>query len=192
MAGTSDDELLYEDRSFRIAGIRLPWLLVNLCGLLGTGWLLEYYQSQYKEALYLLFFVPVIMGMGGNSGSQTSMITVRGLATGRIVPERRPLWVYLFRQIKVGVLLGLLVGIVVFGIAYFKERDLLYATVVSLALLFALVLAATAGAIVPVLFQKLGIDPAVASGPLVSTTSDLLGIFVYFTLAGLMIRYLLS
>ncbi len=191
MVGTSDDELLYESRSARVAGIRLPWLLVNLVGLLVTGYLLERYQSQFDKALYLLFFVPVIMGMGGNSGAQTSTITVRGLATGRIMVVRGRIWKYLFQQAKVGLVIGLALGAVVFLIAMVKESDPTYAAVVAFALLFAVTLAALSGAVIPILFQRLGVDPAVASGPLVTTSSDILGILVYFALAGLMFKYLI-
>ncbi len=190
MVGTSDNELLYESRSARVAGIRLPWLLVNLVGLLATGYLLERFQSRFDKALYLLFFVPVIMGMGGNSGAQTSTITVRGLATGRIAAAQGRVWRYLFQQTKVGLLIGVALGVVVFLIAFFKEGNPTYAAVVAVALLFAVTLAALAGASIPILFQRLGIDPAIAAGPLVTTSSDILGILVYFALAGLMFQYL--
>ncbi len=191
MVGTSDDELLYESRSMRVAGIRLPWLLVNLVGSLATGYLLERYQTHFNQALYLLFFAPVIMAMGGNSGAQTSTITVRGLATGRIVPAHGRVWTYLFRQSQIGLVIGLALGLVVFVIALVKESDPTYAAVVAAALLFAVTLAALSGAAIPILFQKLGIDPAVASGPLVTTSSDILGILVYFALASLMFKYLI-
>ena len=85
MVGTSDDELVYQDRSFKVAGIRLPWLLFNLTGLVLAGALISFFEVTLKEALFLFAFVPAIMGMGGNIGSQTSTIAVRGLATGRIV-----------------------------------------------------------------------------------------------------------
>jgi magnesium transporter len=73
-----------QERSLRVARIRLPWLLINLVGLVIGGVLLERFQVSFKEALFLLAFAPVVMGMGGNSGSQTATVTVRGLATGRI------------------------------------------------------------------------------------------------------------
>ena len=88
MVGTSDDELVYQDRSLRVARFRLPWLLINLVGLIGAGMLLKYFEVTLKEALVLVFFLPVVMGMGGNVGSQTATITVRGLATGRIADRR--------------------------------------------------------------------------------------------------------
>jgi magnesium transporter len=83
MVGTSDDELLYQDRSFKVAGIRLPWLLVNLAGLLCAGMLTTRFEETFQIAI-LVGFIPVINGMAGNIGSQTSTIAVRGLATGRL------------------------------------------------------------------------------------------------------------
>ena len=182
MVGSSDDELLYQERSWRIAMIRLPWLLANLVGLVATGYLLERFQVSMKEALFLLTFVPVIMGMGGNIGSQTSTITVRGLATGRIAVQGRTL-AYLWQQAKVGAIIGLVCSALVAVAAYVLEANAVYSVVVGVALFLAIVLASLNGAIVPMLFQRLGIDPAVAAGPLVTTSNDITGILIYFTLA---------
>jgi len=190
MVGTSDDELLYQDRSLRVAGIRLPWLLVNLVGLVVTGMLLEHFQVNFKEVLFLLTFVPVIMGMGGNSGSQTSTIAIRGIATGRLDPHQGRVLHFVVQQVKVGAYLGAATGILAAGVAWLLQSNLYYAAVVSVALFVALVLSSLIGAVVPLLFEKVGIDPAVASGPLVTTSSDITGILVYFGLAGWMIEHL--
>ena len=192
MAGSSSDELLYQDRSWRVAGIRLPWLLVNLLGGLATGGLLAYFQFSFKEALFLLTFVPVIMGTGGNGGTQTSTITVRGLATGRIGLGQGRLIPFLVQQLKVGAYLGLATGVVVGVIAVALERNAAYGLVVGGALFFALVLSSLNGALIPIFFERFGIDPAVAAGPLVTTSSDLTGILVYFGLAGLLIDRLVQ
>jgi magnesium transporter len=189
MLGTSDDELLYQDRSWRVAGIRLPWLLVNLVGLVLTGMLLEHFQVSMKEALFLLTFVPVIMGMGGNIGSQTSTITVRGLATGRIPARGRTLRI-LWQQAKVGAVLGLVCSLVVTIGAYATESNPYYALVVGCALFLAIFVASLNGTAVPILFERFGIDPAVAAGPLVTTSNDITGILIYFGLAAALIDLL--
>lgn len=191
MVGSSADELLYQDRSWRVAGIRLPWLLVNLVGGLVTGWLLAHFQFTFREALFLLAFVPVIMGTGGNGGTQTSTITVRGLATGRIGLGQGRIVPFLFQQVKVGAFLGLATGLVVGGVALAVRANLYYGLVVGAALFFALILSSLNGALIPILFQKIGVDPAIAAGPLVTTSSDITGILVYFSLAGLMIDHLI-
>ena len=190
MVGTSDHEILYQDRSFKVAGIRLPWILVNLIGLGFTGFLLEHFQVSLEQALFLLTFVPVIMGMGGNIGSQTSTIAVRGLASGRIVPGEGRTRRFMIQQVKVGAILGVAcAGIVGLG-ALVIEQNGYYALVVGAALFSAILIASLNGAAIPVLFQRLGVDPAIAAGPLVTTSSDIIGICIYFSLAGLLIDLL--
>ena len=187
MVGTSDDELVYEDRSVRVARFRLPWLLVNLVGLIGAGMLLKYFEVTLKEALVLVFFLPVVMGMGGNVGSQTATITVRGLATGRIGRGRLNLRNFVWQQFKVGAILALACALVVALGALALEKEPAYALVVGCSLLLVVLLAAVNGACVPLVFQRLGIDPAVASGPLVTTSNDITGILIYFGIAYLLI-----
>jgi magnesium transporter len=191
MVGTSDDELVYEDRSFKVAGFRLPWLLVNLVGLIGAGMLLKYFEVTLKEALVLVFFLPVVMGMGGNVGSQTSTIAVRGLATGRIGRGRLELRRFVWQQLKVGAILAVACSMVVAIGALALEENPSYALIVGASLLLVIVLAAVNGACIPLVFQKLGIDPAVASGPLVTTSNDITGILIYFGIAYLLIDLIL-
>ncbi len=189
MVGTSEDELLYSDHSLKVARIRLPWLLVTLVGLIATGVVLERFQVGLKEALFLLTFVPVIMGMGGNIGSQTSTLAVRGLATGRIGSGR--ILRFLWQQTKIGLLLAIVCSVVVALAAVLLDQNPYLALVVGVALLLAIVLASLTGALVPIVFSRLGIDPAVAAGPLVTTSNDILGILIYFGLATTLIDLIL-
>jgi magnesium transporter len=191
MVGTSDDELVYQDRSLQVARFRLPWLLVNLVGLIGAGMLLKYFEVTLKEALVLVFFLPVVMGMGGNVGSQTSTIAVRGLATGRIGRGSLDLRKFVWQQVKVGAILAVACSTVVALGALLLESNASYALVVGSSLLFVILLAAVNGACIPLIFQKLGIDPAVASGPLVTTSNDITGILIYFGFAYLLIDLLI-
>ena len=191
MVGTSDDELVYQDRSFKVAGFRLPWLLVNLFGLIGAGMLLKYFEVTLKEALVLVFFLPVVMGMGGNVGSQTATIAVRGLATGRIGRGRLELRRFVWQQLKVGAILAVACSLAVALGALILQQDINYALVVGSSLLLVVVLAAVNGACIPLVFQKLGIDPAVASGPLVTTSNDITGILIYFGVAYYLIDLLI-
>ncbi len=190
IAGTSEDELLHAERSWRVAGIRLPWLLVNLVGGVITGMLLERFQLNFKEALYLLAFVPVVMGMGGNSGTQTSTITVRGLAMGRLDIRLDSIAHYLWQQLKVGVILGVSTGMVAGLAALVLHHSPVYSVVVGSAMLCAIVVASMNGVMIPLLFQRLGVDPAVAAGPQVTTSNDITGILIYFGLASLLIHSL--
>jgi magnesium transporter len=190
MVGTSEDELIFQRNPLRVAGMRLPWLLVNLVGLFVVGMLLEKFQITFKEALFLLAFAPVVMGMGGNSGSQTATITVRGLATGRIRRGERQILPYLWQQARVAVILGLVTGGLAAAAAELLQGNPYYALVVGASLFLAIFIASLNGALIPLLFQRLGVDPAVAAGPLVTTSNDITGILIYFGLAGLMIEQL--
>lgn len=196
MAGTSDDELVYQDRSFKVAGIRLPWILFNLVGLLGAGIVTTRFEETFQMAV-LVGFIPVIMGMAGNIGSQTSTIAVRGLATGRLGLGAGEVRTFLWQQMKVGTLLGLtcsvLVAFAAIGIGQLTEHSaghLELALAVSLSLFATVLLASLNGVLIPVLFQRFGFDPAVASGPLVTTANDVLGILIYFSLTFSLFRVL--
>ncbi len=190
MVGTSDDELLYQEQPVRVARIRLPWMMVNLVGLLVSGLLLKHFQVTLREALFLLTFVPVVMGMGGNIGSQTSTIAVRALAAGRLGKGPGGLRHFLGQQVLVGAILGLAIAAVVAVVAWFLEANLYYALVVGGAVLLTVVVAASNGVLVPILFRRLGIDPALSMGPLVTTVNDLTGILIFFGLASLLIDFL--
>ncbi len=189
MVGTSDDELLYRERAWRVAGIRLPWLLVNLIGLTLTGILMKQFQLRLSEA-FLLAFAPVVMGMGGNIGSQTMTLTVRGLATGRIGGRGGNMGRFLAQQIRVGVVVGLVCASLAAAAAWLLEQNPFYSGVVASSLFAAIILASLIGSLLPLAFERVGIDPAIASGPMVTTSSDITGILVYFGLATLMIEYL--
>ena len=190
MVGTSDDELVYQDRSFKVAGIRLPWLLFNLTGLVLAGVLIGFFEFTLKEGLFLFTFVPAIMGMGGSIGSQTSTIAVRGLATGRIVMGAGSVKQFLWQQVKVGTILGVVCAVIVGVGAMAWEANPAYGIVVGASLLVAIMLASVNGVLIPIVFEKLGVDPAVAAGPLVTTSNDITGVLIYFGLASLFIDLL--
>ncbi len=183
MVGTSDNELLYQQRSWRVVGIRLPWILVNGLGLLASGYLLVHFQMALKEALFLLLFVPVIMGIGGNIGSQTSTIAVRSIASGRLRWGQGTIAPFLWQQVRVGALLGGVCAVAAAGSAFLVQNSIPFALVVGSALFLVIVFASLSGATMPVVFDRLGVDPAVAAGPIVTTVSDLGGILIYFGLA---------
>ncbi len=192
MVGTTEDELVYQDRSFKVAGIRLPWLLVNLVGLVAAGWLLSGFAASLGKGVYvtLYAFVPAIMGMGGNIGSQTSTIAVRGLATGRVSLARGQTRKFLWQQFKVGVILGLSCAAIVGSVALIWKTSPFHGVVVGVSMCIAILLASLTGALIPIVFERLGIDPAVAAGPLVTTSNDITGILIYFGLARLLMRFL--
>ena len=191
VAGTSEDELIYEERTLKVAGLRLKSLLVSLAGLLVTGLLLEFFQVRFLEAMFLLAFVPVIMGLGGSIGGQASAVTLRGLATGRFGGDEGGFLGVLWRQVKVGAVLGLGCGLLAGAAAIALKQNPFYGLVVAAALFCTVVLASLIGATGPFFFDKVGLDPALAAGPAVATLNDITGILIYFGLARVFLGHLL-
>lgn len=188
MVGASEDELLYGFKAFRIAGLRLPWLLVNLLGGVVTGYLLWWFQVTLQEVIALISFVPVITGMGGNIGGQSATIVVRGFATGRI--DFSTLAQVFFKELRVGIIMGVVCGCVVGSIGWIWHGNIYLGLVVCLAMMISMTVAATMGVMAPAFFKRIGIDPAIASTPFVQTANDITGILIYFSTATLFIQHL--
>ncbi|MEA3240710.1 MAG: magnesium transporter [Pseudomonadota bacterium] len=188
MVGTDATEMVYADNIWLIAKIRLPWLLTNLLGGIATGYLMWLFKATLNQVLALITFIPVITGMGGNVGTQSSSITVRGLATGHITLEnvRRSIW----KEARVGIVMGIICGLVVGLIALAWHHETIIGLVVAIAMSTSMTIAAAMGALVPTVFQRLKIDPAIASGPFVTTSNDIIGILVYMGTATLSLKYL--
>ncbi len=179
LAGTSAEEL--DART--IAGVlrrRLPWLLVCLGGGLFSGAVIDgFHEDIVAASAMLLVFMPGIAGMGGNTGVQTSTVTVRSLATGHIKPGA--LWSNIWRELRVAMCIGLILGLLILGVARLWTGQWLLGSCVGLAMFCSITLASLLGALLPFLFRSVGIDPAVASGPLITTLNDGLSLLVYFT-----------
>lgn len=189
MAGTSEDEFVYRDNVLKVSRFRLPWILTNLFGGLITGYLLWLFQVTIRDVLALITFIPVITAMGGNVGVQSSSIMVRGFATGRV--DFDSLKRFLFREVRVGMIMGITCGIAVGLVGYLWHGNATIGLVVAIAMVVAMTIASTMGTLAPAFFKKMKIDPAIASGPFVTTANDITGILVYFGVATLFLKYLL-
>ena len=160
---------------------RLPWLLVCLGGTLLSGAVIDAFAETLARVEMLFVFVPAIMAMGGNAGIQTSTVIVRGLATGHLLPAEAGLT--LLREFRIATGVGKLIAVLVFAVAYVWTGSLVVAACVGLAMVSAIILSALLGASIPLLFRRLGIDAAVASGPLITTLNDAVSLFIYFVIA---------
>jgi magnesium transporter len=164
---------------------RLPWLAAAWLGGVGASLVIGAYSGTLNRLLPLAAFIPVVLGMGGNVGTQSLTIMVRGIATGRI--EFRQMWRVLGREIAVGLLLGLAYGVALGVTGWLVNRDrvesVTIAAVVGLSTLACMSLAALVGSAMPLLLHRIGVDPAVATGPFVTTSMDILGVLVYFNIA---------
>lgn len=179
MAGVIRQEIA-EDSSLRISRARLPWLIAGLFGGILAAAVINQFESSLEKILALSFFFPVIMAMGGNTGTQAATVAVRGLATGDIslVHIGKRLWVEmkvaLFNGIICGILLGAIVGVWLY--------DYGLGSIVALSLVLIILNSGFIGAAVPLALKRLNIDPALATGPFVTTTNDILSLLIYLGL----------
>ncbi|MCA9772225.1 MAG: magnesium transporter, partial [Myxococcales bacterium] len=180
LAGTDDEEILSRS-AFGAARIRFPWLFVSWLGGVMAINIVTGFQSTLSRVVALAAFMPVINGMGGNIGSQSATITVRGLATGRLLG--RGILPVVLKELRTGVLLGVGYGVLLFGVAQFLEGNTRLSIVVGSSICASMVFASVLGSLLPMLFHRVDVDPAVASGPFVTTCLDIIGISVYFLLA---------
>jgi magnesium transporter len=187
MAGAEEPELVYTNRIFKIASVRLPWLLANVAGGLLSGVLLWQFKVSFPEMPNLMVFIPVIAAMGGNVGTQTSTIVVRGFATGRV--DFNNLCRLFSKELAIGAIMGVTCGVVVGFAARLWHGDPVLGLTVGVALSAAVMFSALMGVLVPFLFRMLRIDPAIAAGPLVTTSNDIIGISIYYLVAILIIGH---
>jgi magnesium transporter len=188
LAGTNMEEIVYRDEVMKISLIRLPWLVTNLLGGLLTGYLMWFFKHTLAEALALITFIPVITGMGGNVGLQSSTISVRGMAIGRI--NQYNFCHHLLREVKVSFIISVTCGFIVGVIAYFWHRHPVLGFVVGIAMFFAMTVAVLMGTVIPMVLRRLGFDPAVGSGPFVTTANDVIGLSIYMIISTLFLNYL--
>lgn len=187
MAGMDDEELVYGEKAFKISRLRLPWILINLLGGLIASYFMWLFKITLKEALVLVTFVPVIIAMGGNVGIQSSTVFIRGLAVGRFTAAS--LGRVIFKEIKVALIMGLICGLLTGLAAALWHTQAYIGLIVGLAMVVNISLSAMMGILAPAFFRRLKIDPAIASGPLVTTTNDIIGILVYLGIATFFLSY---
>ena len=180
MAGTDARELMRKS-SLRVAQIRLPWILVCLLGSLFSGFIIKSFEVTLKEAIVLVVFIPIIIATGGNSGLQSATITVRGLALG--IVQSWGVKTLLLREVFTAVIIGVVCGATLGALAGLWAQQTVIGWIVGLSLCAAIMMATTLGAVIPVVLDRFGIDPAVASGPFITTANDALGLMIYFTIA---------
>jgi magnesium transporter len=184
MAGAGKDREILLKSSWENARARLPWLFASWIGGIIAVSIIGIFEDMLENIIALAAFIPVIIGMGGNIGTQSSTIIVRGMATGRI--EIGNEIKILFKEIRVGLILGGLYGLLlgVFANFRFFDVDPLLGFVVGLSIFCSMLIATAVGTFIPLVLRKLDIDPAIATGPIVTTSIDILGVLLYFLIAG--------
>ena len=180
MAGVGE-EFVETQTVIRSTRIRLPWLMASFIGGVIAFFIIGNFEASLKKFAFLAAFIPVIMGMGGNIGTQSSTIVVRGLATGRL--SIRDIWQVVSKELSIGLILGLIYGSFIAIVAQLQYNTGAAAVSVGLSVVSSMSIAALVGSLVPMLFAKINIDPAVATGPFVTTSIDIISVFFYFSIA---------
>lgn len=193
MAGSHEDELEEESFGKRVAVAvksRLPWLLITLVGGFISGLIMNNIEDDLKAVVALTYFIPLLLGLGGNAGTQSSTVTVRGISTGQI--DSSKIFFNVFRESCVGLIAGLCCAAVLCLAAFVWLRSPALSILVGLTLLCNMCLSAFIGTFVPLILKKSGADPAVASAPFISTGIDILGLLIYSLLASAFMPLLLN
>lgn len=176
----SDDTYL-KTSVFKHAKNRIVWLLVLMISSMITGAIIENFEAAISSLPILVAFIPMIMGTGGNSGSQSSTLTIRGLAVDEISPKDvlKVMW----KEFRVALLVGLALAIVNSARIMIQYQDPKIAFTVSLTLMFTVILAKQLGGILPILAKKLNLDPALMASPLLTTVVDTVSVLLFFTIS---------
>lgn len=168
---------------------RLPWLVLLLIIGLFSGSIISYFQETLDLVVSLAFFMPMISGMTGNTGTQSLAVVVRGLAGQKL--DKKAIFQLILREFFVGLIIGVICGLLISLIAYFWQGNMYIGLVVGFSLFLTLIIGTLAGTIIPLILYRLKIDPAIASGPLITTLNDIFSLTTYFSIATIFLDKLL-
>jgi magnesium transporter len=199
MAGAGDDEDILLKPVIENAKTRFPWLMPSWIGGLCAMAIISYFESFMQEQLILAAFIPIIIGMGGNIGTQTSTMIVRGISTGHV--NMMAFYKVIFKEIKVGAILGLiyggLLGLMGATLANLSHAAIIpivinavpvqFGLTVGLSIFCSMLIGCAVASFIPIMLYKLKLDPAIATGPFVTTAIDILGVISYFLIASIIL-----
>ncbi|MDC3425461.1 magnesium transporter [Aquibacillus sp. 3ASR75-11] len=179
-----------DESAFSSAKKRLPWLIILLFMGMFTASLIGSFEAALNQYAILAIFIPLIAGMAGNTGTQALAVAVRGIATGDI--EKQGKATLILREAVTGLITGTCCGILITAIVYLWKGNIYLGILVGISIMVTLIVATIAGALIPIIMDRLKIDPAVASGPFISTINDIISILIYFGLATAFMNLLLG
>ncbi|WP_420707446.1 magnesium transporter [Paenibacillus sp. 1001270B_150601_E10] len=189
LAGT-DKTIDFRTPALVAARRRLPWLIMLLFLGLVSGSIMSQFEDTLNQVVALIFFMPMIAGMTGNTGTQSLAVVIRGLGSHRHL-DRQTIVRLFWRELSVGLMIGIVCGISIALIAGIWQNSFPLGIVVGFSLFLTIVIGTMAGTIIPVILYKMKLDPAVASGPLITTLNDIFSLTVYFGTATIFLQYLL-
>lgn len=170
---------------------RLPWLLLLMLSYFITGGLIASFEESLSQVIALVTYMPMLMGTGGNSGSQSSTLVIRGMATGEL--ELSDWWRVMWKEIRVAVVIGIALSMINFvRIGLWEQRGepqgMLVALTVCCTMVLVVIIAKLIGGSLPMIAKRIGIDPALMTGPMMASLTDMISLLTYFTMAGLFLN----
>lgn len=169
-----------EDSILDLTRARLPWLVLGLAGGVGAAAIMGGFEEMMAEHAVLFLFTPLIAAMAGNVGVQSSAIIVQGIANDDL---RGSMANRLLKEVALALLNGIILGILLFGYTILTRGDYVMSAAISVSLVAVIVVAGLIGTFIPIFLHKRGIDPALATGPFITTSNDIFGILIYFLIA---------
>lgn len=193
--------ILPSERTYLKTGVfetfrsRIPWLLFLMISATFTGAIISSFEARLAQCIALVAFIPMLMGTGGNAGSQTSVSVIRALSLGDI--EFKDIFKVIWKELRVAVIIGIILGVINFIKLYLVDFlwlhtfdtgvELAQMATICLTLIFVIIVAKMLGAVLPIVAKKLGLDPAVMASPLVTTILDAVSLLIYFGIAAILV-----
>ena len=175
-----------DDSIYKLSWARLPWLFLGLLGGIGAAAVIVSFDEVLLHHKILFYFTPLIAAMAGNVGVQSSAIIVQGLANNDIKDSINN---RLFKETLLSILNGIILAIFLFGFIFLWRNEIDVALAISLSLVAVIIVAGIIGTFIPLFLNKRGIDPAIATGPFITTSNDIFGILIYFLIAKLILQF---
>ena len=186
MASGISEDVETTDSAWILTRARLPWLLIGLVGGIVVALVLGQFESDLSENAKLAFFIPLIAAMAGNVGIQSSAIVVQSIANNTLGLEKT---IYkIFKEFTVGLMNGLILAGILFAYNFLASDSFALTLSVSLSLLIVIIFAAVFGTLIPLVLNKMKIDPALATGPFITTMNDIIGLFIYFIVSRILFQ----
>lgn len=174
--------------AFTAAKKRSPWIIALMFFGLITGGVIGQFEETLESVVLLAAFIPMIMDSGGNVGTQSLAVSVRGLALGTI--EKNSLWRMVRREFTTGAMIGLICMVLIAALVAIFYGNWMLGLIVGVSILCTLAISAVIGSVIPLLINKLKFDPAIASGPFITTLNDIIGLLIYFSIATYLMEFL--
>lgn len=186
MAAGITGDVEADDSILELTRARLPWLVLGLFGGLGSVFIMKGYENIMETVPSLFFYTPLIAAMAGNVGVQSSAIIVQGIANDNV---KGSMGSRLLKEVGLSLINGFVLAMLVILFGYIIGQDATESLAIAVSMMSVIVVAALVGTFVPIILDKRGIDPAIATGPFITTSNDILGIYLFFVLSGLIIGF---